>query len=220
MGACLAWGPGSAVSHPAAAALWRLSGFDPGPVMLTVPRDRRRLGPGTVYRNALSSAELTTLDAIPVTTPARTLFDLASIAPSDVVEEAVDDALRRGLVSMARLRWSLARYSKTRRSGTAVMRAIIDARGQAMPIPQSVFETRLLRFISRSDLPSPRRQHPVRRGGRLIAVLDFAYPEAQLGIEADGYRWHSGRARWEHDLLRRNQLTLEDGGSSTSRGSI
>jgi len=38
-------------------------------------------------------------------------------------------------------------------------------------------------------------------------VVDFAFPEARVAIEADGYRWHSGRARWERDLARRNSLT-------------
>jgi very-short-patch-repair endonuclease len=37
--------------------------------------------------------------------------------------------------------------------------------------------------------------------------VDFAYPDIRLAIEVDGYRWHAGRARWEHDLGRRNALT-------------
>ncbi len=43
--------------------------------------------------------------------------------------------------------------------------------------------------------------------GGLVAVVDFAYPDLKLAIEADGYRWHTGRIRWEHDLARRNRLT-------------
>src|SRR5437016_12770418 len=37
MAACLWGGPGAAASHRAAAALWSLTGFPPGPVEITSP---------------------------------------------------------------------------------------------------------------------------------------------------------------------------------------
>lgn len=37
-------------------------------------------------------------------------------------------------------------------------------------------------------------------------MVDFAYPDKKLAIEADGYRWHSGRRRWQHDISRGNEL--------------
>src|SRR5438270_9369463 len=43
--------------------------------------------------------------------------------------------------------------------------------------------------------------------GHLIARVDFAFPAAKVAVEADGYRWHSGRAQWQQDLERRNALT-------------
>jgi very-short-patch-repair endonuclease len=51
------------------------------------------------------------------------------------------------------------------------------------------------------------RQYPIevgraRRTGRL------AYSHARLAIEADGYRYHSGRVPWERDRARLNDLTL------------
>lgn len=205
MAACLAWGEGAAVSHPAAAALWRLAGFDPGPVELTVPRGRRRKGPGVVHRALLLPIDATTVEGIPVTTPARTLLDIASVSDERVVEVALDDALRRGIVSIPRLRWRLEELG--RRPGAAMIRTLLAARGPSS-VPQSVLETRLLRALRNAGLPEPVAQHEVRRGGRLLAVVDFAYPRVRLGIEADGYRWHSGRAQWEHDRYRLNELTV------------
>ena len=194
------------MSHQAAAALWRLAGFEPGPIELTVPPTRNRTLPARIHRNALSHRDVTTIDGIPVTTPARTLIDLASVAPKDLVEEALDDALRRGLVSLGRLRRAMSNMGRGR-AGAAVMRALLDAR-DGSPTPESVFETRLLRALKKSGLPTPVVQHRVLNGGRLVAVVDFAYPEARLAIEADGYRWRSGRTRWDRDRERRNRLTL------------
>src|SRR2546428_6724008 len=70
--ACLAWGPGAAISHCAAAALRHIARFDTGPVELTVPRGRKRCGPGTIHRNYLPSVDVTKLGPISVTTPERT----------------------------------------------------------------------------------------------------------------------------------------------------
>ncbi|MGZ4212306.1 MAG: DUF559 domain-containing protein, partial [Actinomycetota bacterium] len=167
----------------------------------------RRNGPGQVHRNRLLAVDTTTIDRIPVTTPARTLIDVGSICPREVVEEALDDALRRGMVSIPRVRWRIAEIGENgRRRGISVMRSLVDARD--MPgVPQSVFETRLLRTLERAGLPRPALQHHVRDGTRLIAVVDFAFPAELVAIEADGYKWHSGRAHWEHDRTRRNRLT-------------
>lgn len=206
MAACMAWGEGAVVSHRAAAGLWRLAGFVGARLIeLTIPRARQRKAPGIIHRNALATLDVTTVEAIPVTTPVRTLIDLAAVAPVDAVEEALDDALRRGMFSPSRLRKRVVEMGPRR--GIAVVGGLIDAR-EPTSVPQSVFETRLLRVLRRAGLPDPVAQHRVRSGGRLVAIVDFAYPDARLAIEADGYRWHSGRARWEHDRARRNELTL------------
>lgn len=208
MVACLAWGKGTVISHRAAAALWRLAGFEARLVELTVPRSRRRAEPGIIHRHPLFRADVATVEAIPVTTPARTLIDLASVVPQEAVEEAMDDALRRGMVSIPLLRRRLNEIGRPGRPGVAMTRRLLDSRDPAESAPESVFERRLLRALLRAGLPTPVLQHEIRDGGRLVAVVDFAYPDARLAIEADGYRWHSGRIRWDHDRARRNQLTL------------
>ncbi|MGH2670262.1 MAG: type IV toxin-antitoxin system AbiEi family antitoxin domain-containing protein, partial [bacterium] len=151
MVACLAWGVGAVISHRTAAALWGLAGFAPGRVELTVPRRRERKAPGVVHRNALSAPDVTILDGIPVTTPARTLIDVASAATREAMEEAVDDALRRGLVSIPRLRWRLDDLGRGR-PGVGTMRKLIDARDPSTSIPGSVFERKVLRMLRQAGL--------------------------------------------------------------------
>ena len=208
--ACLAWGGDSVVSHRAAAALWELPGFRPGVPEITVPRERRRTRSSGIvvhWAPAIPPPDVTELTAIRVTAPARTLIDLASVAPRDVLEEALDDALRRKLVSLPRLRWRLDDLGRNGRSGIMAFRALLAARDSSSAVPDSVFETRLFRVLRESGLPKPVLQHPVSDEQRLVAIVDFAFPSARVAIEAEGYRWHSGRLRWEHDLARRNMLT-------------
>ena len=204
--ATLYWGPGSAVSHRACAALRGLTGFESQIVECTVPKHRRGGRMGIVHRNRLDPVDIETFDGLPVTTVARTLIDLASISRRERVEEALDDALSRHLVSILQLRRRLSAIGRSGRPGVRTMRALIAARVGGR-VPQSVFETRMLRAIKRAGLPRPEVQFPVRDGSRTIAIVDFAYPEQLLAIETDGYRWHAGKARWQKDLSRRNRLT-------------
>jgi len=205
---CFAWGTDALASHRCAAALWRFAGFVPGIIELIVPRKRQRALPGVVHRpRVLSQVDVTIVDAIPVTTAARTLLDLAGVCSPALVEEALDDALRRRIVSVSRLKWRLLETARMGTPGAVTIKALIDARSAETGVPQSVFETKLLRAMKSAGLPQPVLQHEIRERGRLIAVVDFAFPDARLAIEAEGYRWHSGRRRFEHDLARRNALT-------------
>jgi very-short-patch-repair endonuclease len=207
LAACLAWGPKALISHRCAAAMWKFPGFEPTKMVeITVPRRRHRDHTDNVvhWMNVLP-ADATILDAIPVTTPSRTLFDIASVMPQEIVEEALDDAMRRKLTSIRRLHWYIdARRGK---SGIRVIRTLLEMRGNTSTAPESVLETRVLRALRAAGLPKPALQYPIHDDHRLVAVVDFAFPAIRLAIEADGYRWHSGRLRWEHDLGRRNALT-------------
>lgn len=155
----------------------------------------------------MPDVDRTERNGIPVTTPARTLIDVAAVSPPLAVEEALDDALRRKLVSIPRLRWRLEELNARGRSGITVIRRLLDVRDGLGRVPESVFETRLLRAMHAAGL-RPVLQHEVRARGRLVAIIDFAFPDVKVAIEADGFRWHSGRARWDIDRARRNELTL------------
>jgi very-short-patch-repair endonuclease len=202
LAACLAWGVGAVISHRAAAALWAFAGFTPGRIELSVPIGRRRERAHLVHWPAsLASTDTTTLYGIPVTTAMRTLIDIAGCAPADVVEEALDDALRRKLVTVARFQRRLREDGGPGRSGTALLRDLVDARAGVARGPESTLETRLLRVLRAAGLP-PVVQHRVGR-----YRVDFAYPGARVAVEADGFRWHSTRQQWDHDRARRNALT-------------
>jgi very-short-patch-repair endonuclease len=154
----------------------------------------------------LPRVDVTLVDAIPVTTPERTFIDIASLVSREQLEEALDDALRRRLVRLVRLRWRLDEVGGNR-AGTGILRRLIAARADHPTVPQSVLETKVLRVLRAAGLPAPELQYEVKDRGRLLAVVDFAYLPAKVAIEADGVRWHSSRRSVDHDRARRNRLT-------------
>jgi len=204
--ACLRGGPGTTVSHRSAAALHGLPGGAAG-VEITVPRGRVLRDPSILAHRTgpLPGVDVTAVDGIPVTTVARTLVDLAAVLRPEALEEALDSALSAGRVPRPRLAWRLGELAAKGRPGAEVLRSLLDAREPAAPVPASVLETRLGRVLAGPGLAAPVWGHEVRAGGRL-AVLDCAYPQVRLAVEADGWQTHSGRARWEDDLARQNAL--------------
>jgi len=202
-------GPDAAISHRTAAVLWELEGCASDVVEVSTTRDRKATVPWILlHRGArLDAADRTKRGSMPVTTPTRTLVDLCAVLDPDLLEGALDDALRRGLTTLPRLRWTAARLGGRGRPGAQMMRKVLQARDRRYSPPASRLEARLCRLLERAELPAPVRQHEVRDRGTLVAQVDLAYPDMRLAIEADGYRYHSGRIAWERDLIRRNALT-------------
>jgi hypothetical protein len=89
MAAVLAYGPGTVLSHRAAAALWGMRGGTY--VEVTAPSARRGRRGIQVHRAALPADERTTHRGIPTTTVPRTLLDLSAV----VKRPEVRSALRR-----------------------------------------------------------------------------------------------------------------------------
>src|SRR5690606_37022779 len=106
-------GAGAVISHHSAAALWeRLPRPDGAPVDVTVSHHHRGRRPGLrIHRvRALPQDEVTALDAIPITTPARTILDLAAAATPRRVEQFLARAIREGLTTPAEVLGLLARH--------------------------------------------------------------------------------------------------------------
>lgn len=207
LAACLACGPDTVASHRTAAALWAVDGMPSDIIELLGPR-RIRI-PGITVREAhdMVRADVTSRAGIPITSPARTLVDLAAVLDASTLEDAVDDVIRRDLVTLARLKHTYLRLARRGRPGVGLFREMLDARPTRADLPDSPLEKRLLQLIQRSGLPEPLLHHRVLDRGRTIAIVDLAYPGPQVAIEADGYRYHHGRRRWQGDLTRMNALT-------------
>jgi hypothetical protein len=183
LAACLWAGSGAAASHRSAARLWGLDGTWPTTVEITAPRRSPR-NDLIVHRGPAS--DVVHRGRLPVTSVTRTLLDLCGVIDARSVEAALLDALRRRMTSMRAIRRALDATPRGRR-GTKSLRALIQRFGPGMP--ESVLEARVLNILREAGLPRPALQHHVRSGGRLVARVDFAYPEVKVSC---GRTW-SGR---------------------------
>lgn len=199
-------GDGSSVSHRAAARVLGLDGVDGFPREFVTERSHRARTQGlVVYRvRALPRQDLTICSGLVVTSPCRTMLDLATLGDEEATELAFESILRRKLATRAEIADAIAASYPTRR-GRGTLRGLV--RLGDLAVTESVLETRLWRLIRGSGLPVPVRQFEVLDSlGRFVARVDFAYPEAQLAIEAEGYRFHASRREWERDRRRMNAL--------------
>jgi very-short-patch-repair endonuclease len=200
LGAVLACGRGAVVSHRAAAALWRLLPGAGREIDVTVPgRDRRRTDGIRTHRvGDLEPRDVRRLGGIPVTAPARTILDLASVVPPRELERALAEAEARRLTHGGQLLSLLARVGP--RPGVATLRSLVGA--DAHPaLTRSEAEERLLALIRASELPRP--EINVRVGPHEV---DFLWRNQRLVVEVDGFRFHSSRAAFERDRLQDAEL--------------
>lgn len=202
---------GGVASHETAGHLHGFEGCDAGLIHVTVARPRRAPWPEVRVHVSTHrpSADLTLCGSIPVTTASRTLGDLGAVMNEDAVEIALEDALRRRLVTVPRLRWQLQQCRRSGRNGIGVLARLLEMREGLRPA-ESVLEVKIARWFRGTKLPPPVRQHPLVERGRELVRIDFAYPGARLAIEGLSYRWHSGRKSWLRD--RRRERILKERG--------
>ena len=205
----LLWaGDRSAASHRCAAHLWGWDPFtSPTDVEITTPRYLRGRAGVVVHRGHLGPPDIGMLRQIRMTSPARTLVDLAGVTSEEDLEIALDCSLVKARLSTARIADVMDRVGTRGRSGTATLGRLLSYRVQGHALGSSPLEVRFVRVIRRHRLPQPVSQHPVQLGDRRW-VLDFAYPEHRVAIETDGYRWHASRERFEADRTKGNGLVL------------
>lgn len=209
--AAVLWaGDGAVVSHQAAGVLWALEGVTANRVELWVPAERKlRTTKLTVHRtDELPDIDRTRRHGIPLTTPARTLIDLAGMLDEESLEAAIENAFRRRLIGEQFLWRRLDELGGSGRSGTAVLRNILDGRDEHAA--ESRLEVKVWRLLVRSGLPKPVRQHPVRIDGRSYR-LDFAWPSFRVAVEADGFATHGARRRVFHADRRRAAILVSAG---------
>jgi very-short-patch-repair endonuclease len=204
--ACLWAGDGAFFSGRTGVLLHELDGVREQVVELTTMH--RTAAPNPHLRLRVTTRPPSALDRVhglPVAPVARTLVDFAAVDKVWNVELALDDAIRKKMVTVG----SLGRYLADEGRGlwgAKKLRLMLVDRTQVDSVLSSPLETKFAKLLATSNLPKFERHYLVRLAGGQTFELDFAYPRVKLGIETDGYRWHSGKPIWQQDLDRANAL--------------
>jgi very-short-patch-repair endonuclease/predicted transcriptional regulator of viral defense system len=192
--AVLSCGPEAALSHQQAAEVYGIRKPKAGPIEVTVPAGAMRSRPGVrVHRAALPPDHRGLHHGIPITTPVRTLVDLAQRLDTRALEAAVNEADKLDLVDPERLRASLE--AMRGRRGVAALRELLERR--TFTLTDSELERRFLPIARKAGLPPPLTQQRV-NGFR----VDFYWPELGLVVETDGLRYHRTPAQQARDRRR------------------
>jgi hypothetical protein len=188
MAAVLACGPAAALSHLAAGALWEMGPRWSPPMDVTAPVDRRPQGIRVHRSAALTDRDVTTHFGIPVTTPARTVLDLADLLDDRSLARAVNEARLKGWLPLDDLAELLARSPGR---ATARLRPFVE---HADAPTRSAFEDAFLAFVERYGLPRPEVNQRV--AGHEV---DMVWREQRLVVELDSRTHHDGDRPFERD---------------------
>jgi very-short-patch-repair endonuclease len=195
MAAVLACGHRAVLSHGSAAALLGFGLERPGCVEVSVRSSATRRHPELLVHRRLHllDADIGFCDRVPVTSPARTLIDLAAQHDRLTVERMVDEADRLGLITPPELRAELEQHPGDR--GVARLRAWLDRR--TFRLTRSRLERLFLPLANDSGLPVPATKVWVNG-----FEVDFLWPDLHLIVETDGLRYHRTPAEQAVDRLR------------------
>lgn len=205
--------PKAVASHHSAAVIWGLDLLTrppEGTVSLTVPPGARRgtfAGRGVITHAAqLTPADVTTRYGLPVTTPARTVADIARTSSFMAGVVVADSAIHRLRTSKSDLRRVLA--NRQRWPGSDRAKKVVEF---ASGLAESVLESCARVVFAERGLPPPRLQVELSgAGGRFIGRVDFFWPERRVAAESDGLLKYNG-AKEAIAELRRDRLLREAG---------
>jgi len=134
--ALLAAGPAAALSHRTAGALWRITPPPARPEVTVAGTPRRSRPTLTIHRTAsLNAQDVRLHDGLRITSPARTLEDLARVLPEVELERAAAEAQVRGLVP----RQEGGKVAPTRSQLERRMLTLLKAAG----LPDALVNTRI-----------------------------------------------------------------------------
>jgi putative AbiEi antitoxin of type IV toxin-antitoxin system len=205
----LAAGDNAFASHETAAQLWELPLPQPAQLEITTLIERRpRIADVRLHRSGLLvERDITVVRAILITTPERTIVDLSSRFSVHQLGRMTDDALRRRITTLWRIRATAERLPRAPGRSPKKLGELLDRRLPGVDERESLLEDFVFAALRRFGLPLPVCQHKVVVKG-VPRRIDCCYPDDWLALETLGFEFHGLRARWDDDALRGNELQL------------
>ena len=194
MAAVLACGDKAALSHFSAAVLWGMLNDGGGRIHVTADTRRRR--PGLIVHEIALDDEVTKRAGIPVTRPARTLIDLAAVAPRRTLERAFDEAefLRLDCTGLA---------PRHGRRGSGALSSVLAVHAAGSTRTRSELEEMFLALCDKHGLPRPEVNVHIEG-----YECDFVWREQRLIVETDGAAAHGTARAMRRDPIRDAELMI------------
>ncbi len=197
--------PSAIASHQSAAWLWDLTPTPDRPSVTVGPQVRWRAGPFDVHRIGGEPPAVSFRRHVPATAPLRTLVDLAGVVDADLLDDAVDRAVARRLVTVDGVEAEMERLSRHGRKGTGAIRASLQRRGLREGPHPSVLEARLHRLLRSGGITPERVEVVAGPDGRyrIDVLLDPC-----VAVEVDGHVHHSTPEQKAYDERRRAEIRM------------
>jgi len=205
MAAVLACGEGAVLSHRSAGRLWRILPPAAGRVDVTCPRAEVEREGIRGHRSLLLEDERLVVDGIPVTSPFRTIFDLAMVLKMRALERAFHEAEVRGLTDRVSLPLLLERYPG--RPGTRNLRALLES-PEPVGLTRNDFEEAFLALVDAHGISRPRMNGDLSVRGRFFEI-DALWERERVAVELDSRSVHGTKKRFESDRQRDRILVAE-----------
>jgi very-short-patch-repair endonuclease len=202
--------PGGAIAIRSAAALWGQPGFTPEPWHVLTGRRPHRGGQrlGIVHSSVRWSVDdVTSLHGIPVTTPLRTLTDLAGRLHPDHLSQVCDRMLSGRLVRLGQLHsLGSALPERSRRPANAALRRLVEARPPGYRPAESNLERRFESIVAAAGEAPFERQVDLGDDDGWIGRVDFVDRKNRIVVEVQSDLFHSGLVDRARDRERVTRL--------------
>ncbi|HVQ99845.1 MAG TPA: hypothetical protein VMS16_13730 [Mycobacterium sp.] len=191
------------IAGKAAAALHGAAWIDANTPIELITKSSRPQGGLIVRDEQLDPAEVTLVRRVPVTTVARTAFDLGRYLPRGEGVARLDALMRAMPFSVDDVRALAQRHNGAR--GLRRLRAALPLVEGGAASPK---ETWLRLLLHDAGLPRPVVQLPLILRQRLVAVFDLGWEEYKVAAEYDGDYHRSDRRRFVKDI---DKLAIAEG---------
>lgn len=171
------------------------------PAELNRPSRDRPNGVVVLHSDALRDDEVCMVRGIPVTTPARTAFDIGRRRGLTAAVVRLDGLMRATKLSAGDVELLSERYRGAR--GVVQLRRAIALSDSGAESPQ---ETRTRLTLVAGGLPAPRTQIEVFDEGYFVARLDMGYDDWLVAVEFDGAQHWTDPGQRAGDIDRHAEL--------------
>lgn len=199
--AVLATGPLATATHETALRLHGSEHVAPLPVTLTIPHGgHARIAGAVVHQiDDLRPGDVTSVEGLPVSGVPRAVVEVAATVGPRRLGRVLDDLVFDRRTTHAQVGAALARVARPGKPGIGALAAALEERSGSSVPADSDLERGLYAALVGAGLPAPRCHASLPGRGAIEGVVDAAYADCRLILEADGRRWHTRVAALRRD---------------------